>query len=172
MLWLPSCSLGDSGRFIDRNPFARLGHNGEVSIDADIGRALPVDLEQKLLRAFEFDGMFVEWPQKGHEVSMAGMLKIGDVLTWKLDLQQQGGVHWNLFLDSHTGGIIQAYLLDEAGKPAYIIQRSDFRETSGFTFPHRIEYMDGNGRSLAVETIDDIEVKLNTFDIELEAAGY
>jgi hypothetical protein len=151
---------------------AELTNEGEVLIDGETGRVLPIDLEQKLLRGFEFDGLFVEWPQKGHEVSMIGMLKIGDVLAWKLDLQQEGGEHWNLFLDSHTGSIVQANLLDGAGKPAYIIQQSDFRETSGFTFPHRIEYMDGTGQSLAVETIDEIKLTTDTFDIELEAVSH
>lgn len=156
----------------EKSSVAELNTEGEAVIDAGTDRILPTDLEQKLLRAFEFDGLFVEWPQKGHEVSMVGMLKIGDVLAWKLDLQQEGGEHWNLFLDSHTGSIVQANLLDGAGKPEYIILQSDFREISGITFPHRIEYMDATGRSLAVETIDEIEIRTNTADIELEAVSH
>ena len=151
---------------------AELDHDGNASIDSAAGRGLPVELEQQLLRAFEFDGMFVEWPAKGHAVSMVGMLKIGDILAWKLDLEQKDAANWSLYVDSHTGGIVQANLLDEIGKPAYIIQQSDFRETSGFTFPHRIEYMDGSGQSLAVETIYRIELKVKSIDIELEAVNH
>jgi hypothetical protein len=151
---------------------AELNYEGEAVIDAGANRGLSADLEQKLLRTFEFDGLFVEWPDKGHDVSMVGMLKIGDVLAWKLDLQQKGGAHWNLFVDSHTGGIVQANLLDATDKPVYIIQQSDFRETSSFTFPHRIEYMDGTGRSLAVETIDEIELTVTPFDLEQETVAH
>ena len=151
---------------------AELNHDGEALIDSRAGRGLPTALEQNLLTTFEFDGLFVEWPAKGHEVSMVGMLKIGDVLAWKLDLRQKGGAHWNLFVDSHTGSIVRANLLDAADKPAYIIQQSDFRETSGFTFPHRVEYMDGNGRTLAVETIDEIELTVTPFDLEQETVAH
>jgi hypothetical protein len=35
-------------------------------------------------------------------------------------------------------------------------------------FPHRIEYLDGAGRSLAVETIDEIVVNVIPFELEQE----
>jgi hypothetical protein len=89
---------------------------------------------------------------------MVGMQKFGDVLAWQLDLLQEGGSHWNLFVDSHTGDIVRANLLDDDDAPMYVIGLSDFRETSGFMFAHRIEYRDGAGRTLAIETIDEIEV--------------
>lgn len=157
---------------VDEISVAELNNKGEALIDSETGRGLPAELEQELLRTFEFDGMFVEWPEKGHDVSMVGMLKIGDVLTWKLDLRQKSGAHWNLFLDSHTGGIVRAELLDVTDSPAYIIKQSDFRDDSGFTFPYRIEYFDSTGRSLAVETIDEIEVNQTPFEIELEAVAH
>jgi len=43
-------------------------------------RGLPSDLERLLLDTFESDGLFVEWPNKGHKVQVVGMLKTGDVL--------------------------------------------------------------------------------------------
>jgi hypothetical protein len=145
---------------------------GEVTIDSGTDRGLPADFEQILLSSWEFDGMFVEWPKKGHEVSMVGMMKIDDVLAWKLELQQKDGEHWNMFVDSHTGGLVQASLLDSTGEPAYIIRQSNFRDTSGFMFPHRIEYMDGAGQTLAVETIDEIELEVTPFEIEQEAVSH
>jgi len=134
--------------------------DGAVKIQADAARGLPGDLEQRLLESFEFDGIFVEWPQKGHKVSMLGMRKFGDILAWQLDVLQASGAHWNLYLDSHSGDIVRANLLDDNGEPMYAISQSDFRETSGFTFPHRIEYLDGAGRILAVEIIDEIDVQM------------
>jgi hypothetical protein len=142
---------------------------GVVTIQADVSRGLPQELERRLLESFEFDGLFVEWPDKGHKVGMVGMQKIGDILAWQLNLVQQTGSHWNLFVDSHTGEIVRANLLDENGELMYIIGQSDFRETSGFKFPHRIEYMDGAGQTLAIESIDEIEVDLRPFELKQEA---
>jgi hypothetical protein len=145
---------------------------GSVTIQADVTRGLPADLERQLLASFEFDGLFVEWPEKGHKVSMVGMQKFGDVLAWQLDLLQEGGPHWNLFVDSHTGDIVRVNLLDNNDEPMYVIGQSDFKETSGFMFPHRIEYMDGAGRTLAIETIDEIEVDVIPFDLEQETIAH
>ena len=145
---------------------------GAVTIQSDVDRGLPSELERQLLETFEFDGLFVEWPEKGHKVSMVGMQKFGDILAWQLDLLQEGGSRWNLFVDSHTGDIVRANLLDDNDEPMYVIGQSDFRETSGFMFPHGIEYMDGAGRTLAIETIDEIEVDVMPFEIEQETVTH
>jgi hypothetical protein len=39
-------------------------------------------------------------------------------------------------------------------------------------FPHRIEYMDGAGRSLAVETIDEIELEIKPFELEQDVVSH
>jgi hypothetical protein len=149
----------------DRVSLAELSESGEVLLDSSDSRGLPSALESQLLRTFEFDGLLVEWPDKGHEVSMVGMLKIGDVLAWKLDFQQKDGPHWNLFIDSRGGGLVQADLLDENGDPEYVIRQSDFRETSGFSLPYRVEYFDAAGQSIAVEVLDEINVEKQAFDV-------
>jgi hypothetical protein len=149
-----------------------LNLEGVVTIQADVPRGLPGDLERRILETFEFDGLFVEWPDKGHKVDMIGMQKFGDVLAWQLELIQEGGPHWNLYVDSHTGDIVRAYLLDDNDEPMYIMGQSDFRETSGFMFPHRIEYMNGAGRTLAIETIDEIEVDVMPLELELETVTH
>ena len=135
-------------------------------------RGLPSDLERLLLDTFEFDGLFVEWPDKGHKVEMVGMLKIGDVLAWKLSLQQADGPSWYLYINSHGGALVRADILDDQGELLYEIRQSDFRETSDFMFPHRIEYLDSAGRSLAVETIDAIEVDVEPFDLRQESVAH
>ncbi len=135
-------------------------------------RGLPSDLERLLLDTFEFDGLFVEWPDKGHKVEMVGMLKIGDVLAWKLSLQQADGPSWYLYVNSHAGALVRADILDDQGELLYEIRQSDFTETSDFMFPHRIEYLDGTGRTLAVETIDAIEVDVEPFDLQQESVAH
>jgi hypothetical protein len=149
-----------------------LNADGTVNIQPDVSRGLPESLERQLLESFEFDGLFVEWPEKGHKVSMLGMQKLGDVLAWQLDLLQESGQHWNLYLDSHTGDIVRASLLNDNDEPMYVIGQSDFRETSGFMFPYRIEYIDGAGRTLAFETIDEIDVDVIPFDLEQESIAH
>jgi hypothetical protein len=62
--------------------------------------------------------------------------------------------------------------LDDSGEPMYVIGQSDFRETSGFMFPHRIEYLDGAGRILAIETIDEIDVDVIPFELEQETIAH
>ena len=142
------------------------------TVKPEINPGLPSNLEQKLLDNFEFDGLLVEWPKKDHELSMVGMLKIGSVLAWKLDLKQKDGDNWSLYIDSHTGGLVRADMLDADEQTAFSIHQSDFRETAGFTFPHRIEYMDKDGRSLAVETIDEITLDVTPFELEQNAATH
>jgi hypothetical protein len=133
---------------------------------------LPEEYEAILLETFEFDGLLVEWPEKGHEVDMLGMQKFGDVLAWQLDLVQNEGRHWNLYLDSHTGNLVRATLLDGEGKATFIVDQDDFRETSGFRFPYRIDYKSGNGGDLATETIDEIIVDMNPFELEQDAVSH
>lgn len=133
---------------------------------------LPEEYEALLFETFEFDGLFVEWPEKGHEVDMLGMQKFGDVLAWQLDLIQSGGRHWNLYLDSHTGDLVRAALLDADGNPMFIIDQGDFQETSGFRFPHRIAYKTGNGDVLATEMIDKIIVNVEPFELEQDAVSH
>jgi hypothetical protein len=130
------------------------------------GQALPTELEEKLLATFEFDGLFVEWPQKEHSVSMSGMLKIGDILAWRLYMVQHNGSDWRLFVDSHSGALVRKDMLDGDRNVEYSIRQSDFRETSGFMFPHQIEYLDRDGRSLGVEIIDEVDVETEKFDLD------
>ena len=54
----------------------------------------------------------------------------------------------------------------------YSIDQRDFRETSGFRFPHHIAYWNGNGDSLAEETFDDIIVEVAPFELEQEPVTY
>ncbi len=149
----------------DRVTVSEVLENGEVVLDTATSRGLPASLESKLLHAHEFDGPLVEWPDKGSQLEMLGMQKIADVLAWKLDLVQSSGQHWHLFINSHGGGIVRAHLLDEDDETEYGIVQSDFREISGFTYPHRIEYVDSNGQSLAVEVIDEITIEQRAFDL-------
>lgn len=136
------------------------------------GGALPLDVDKLLESTFEFDGLFVEWPDKGHGVSMKGMRKFNDVLAWKLELRQENGAVWNMYVDSHSGDLIQKDSLDSSGNPAISIRQSDFREVDGYRFPFRTEYFDRNGESIAVENLDAVAVDVDPFDLSEEAVSH
>jgi len=141
--------------------------NGAAIFDGVMDRGLPAKLEATLLESFEFDGLFVEWPDKGHEVSMSGMRKFGDILAWRLRLQEIDGPVWNMFIDSHSGDLISMELLDEEDV-RLSIRQSDFRDVSGIRFPHQIEYRGHDGELIAREQIDSIIVEVDPFDIDQE----
>lgn len=142
-----------------------------IVVDEIMDRGLSKNLETMLLDSFEFDGLFIEWPDKGHEVSMSGMRKFGDVLAWRLRLQQKDGPAWNMFIDSHSGDLVNMELLSDEGVQISI-RRSDFREVSGIRFPHRIEYRNGDGVVLARESINSITLDVDAFDIIDEIVGH
>ncbi len=128
-------------------------------------RGLPAELETTLLSAFEFDGPLVEWKDKGHDSRMLGMEKRGNVLAWQLELQQANGPHWQLLIDSHTGNIVEAALLNSAGAPQWLIVPGDYRDVSGFQFPHRVEYRTAAGDLVATERLDTISVTVEPFEL-------
>jgi hypothetical protein len=146
--------------------------DGTITQADNSGFGLPAEFEKTLLNAYEFDGLLVEWPDKGSELAMVGMLKIGDVLAWKLDLTQSGGQHWHLYINSHGGALVRADLLGASDQIEYSILQSDARETDGFKYPHRIEYRTGDGEVLAVEVIDTIAIVKEPFDLSDEAVTH
>ena len=149
---------------IDTSRAVESGKTSSASKAAANRRSLSA-LEVTLLDIFEFDGLFVEWPGKGHEVEMLGMRKIDDILTWKLALRQSGGPEWTLYVDSHSGDLVRMEMLDE-GEVALTISQSDFRDSSGIRFPRRIEYRGADGVLIATEIIDSIILEVDLFEID------
>ena len=142
-----------------------------VVVDTVMDRGLSTATETMLLDLFEFDGLFVEWGDKGHEVAMVGMLKIGDVLAWKLELQQKDGPAWNMFVDSHSGDLVRMELLGDGGV-RLAIRQSEFKDVSGFRFAHRIEYLGGDGAVIAREVFDSIVIELDDFELDEETVTH
>lgn len=135
------------------------GFDGEtVTLPDGDSRGLPAALEQILIESFEFDGLVVEWKDKGHETRKIGMRKHGDILAWGLELIQASGTRWLLLIDSHTGDLVKATILDESGAPVYVMVMDDFYDEGGFRFSHTTEYYDGANNLLAVENIDEIVI--------------
>ncbi len=135
-------------------------------------RGLPREIETQLLDVFEFDGPVVEWKDKEHSNRIVGMKKIGKVLAWELELTQAQGQRWQLWIDSHTGSLIQAIPVDGTGTPQFVMRASDFRDVDGFTFPFLVEYKTASGDLIATESFTNIEVKSQAFDIDEEAVTH
>ena len=136
-----------------------------VTLPEGDDRGLPAALEKILLESFEFDDPVVEWKDKGHETRKIGMHKHGDVLAWGLELIQASGTRWNLLIDSHTGDLVKATILDASGAPVYVMVMDDFYDEGDFRFPHTTEYYDGNNNLLAVENIEEIIISRAEADI-------
>ncbi|NNE61379.1 MAG: hypothetical protein HKN35_10820 [Woeseia sp.] len=157
--------LTKSVKLGDREIVSAVARNGDTVGGQLSSLGVPPDFEDVLHRTFEFDGQLVEWPDKGSELQMIGMHKLGDVLAWKLDLTQASGDRWHLYINSHGGALVKADLLGEDDEVLYTIVQSDVRETDGFKYPHRIEYRDKAGDLLAAEVFDTIEVQKEPFGI-------
>ena len=68
--------------------------------------------------------------------------------------------------------MVRAELLDDAGHSQFVISQSDFREISGYSFPFRVEYQEGDGQVLATEFIDDIVVTVADDEIDVRSVTH
>jgi len=134
-----------------------------------VGLGMDEANQNQLFESFEFDGPIVEWKDKGHSASMIGMEKVDRSLAFKINLTQESGPDWNLYVASRGGGIVRAELLDDEKEPVLLITQADFAQTDGFRFAHHIEYRKPDGTLLAAEHFDAIEVEARPVDLENEA---
>jgi len=119
---------------------------------------LPGHVEKTLSDSWEINGPLFQWKDRGHQVRIDGMLKVGTSLSWKLYVFQKNGQRRVLFIDSHSGDIVLTKYLDTEGRLLFSIHAQDFREVNGFRFPFEIEYLDTAGNTIAKETYGDIKV--------------
>ncbi len=142
----------------------------EVNQDRDSGlsrnygnaaQPLNEDLENTLAAAWEMNGPLVEWKDKGHQIRIKGMLKVGKSLAWKLFLRQSNGLRWELYIDSHSGDIVLANHINDSGTNLFSIRASEFREIDGIRLPFKVEYLDSEGNLIATENFQTAEIVFN-----------
>lgn len=126
----------------------------------DPAMGLPAELEAGLVESWEFDGQLVEWKDKGHQVRMSGMQKIGRSLAWKLFVNQLNGKRWAFYIDSHTGDLVLQERLDDSGTVVFSVVARDFEEIDGFRLPNTIEYRDPAGAPIATEQFTETRIEL------------
>jgi len=97
----------------------------------------------------DFDGLLVDWKQKGHRVTLEGKEKVGTIDTYKLRVTTKGGSVRDVYLDANT------YLETQIVGKVRLPQRdpktkdfrfndttlvfSDYREVDGVQFPFAID---------------------------------
>lgn len=124
----------------------------------DSGHPLAESIDQSLTVTWQMHNPLFNWKDRGHQVQMDGMLKLGKSLAWKLEVSQENGSRQILYIDSHTGDLVQTVYLDGSGQTTFSARASDFREVDGFRFPFKIKYLDAGGDVIATETYVDIEI--------------
>ncbi len=147
-------------------PSIATGAAGAASFADALPRGLGHDVESQLLSLFDFDGSLVDWKDKGHQVSMQGMVKQSDVLGWRLVLESRHGGQREYLIDSHTGDIVRATWTDAGDEMALVVLPGDYREVSGFRLPFRVEYRDGDGNVLGVESYDEVTINTEPFEVD------
>jgi hypothetical protein len=120
----------------------------------------------------DFDGLLVDWKEKGHTVSFEGREKLGTADAYKLRVTTRGGAVREVFLDAGT--YLEAQMVGKARLPQVdprtkdyrfndtTLVFSDYREVNGVKFPFAVDEERTGGpitQSFAAYT-DKIEVNL------------
>jgi hypothetical protein len=120
--------------------------NATAAWDTQAGGKIVVRPEAAAAEAREleadFDGLLVDWKEKGHTVTLAGKEPLTGGEAWKLDVRTKGGASRTIYLDTTT-------LLDRRhawtqkqpnGQPMeYTVDFSNWRDVDGVTFAFDID---------------------------------
>lgn len=97
----------------------------------------------------DFDGLLVDWKQKGHTVTFEGRDKVGTADAYKLKVTTKGGTVREVYLDATT--FLEAQVVGRARVPAVdprtkahrfndtTLVFSDYRDVQGVKFPFSID---------------------------------
>lgn len=97
----------------------------------------------------DFDGLLVDWKQKGHTVSFEGREKVGTTDTYRLKVTTKGGAVRDVYLDAATYletqivGKVRLPQMDPKTKDFRYndttLVFSDYREVNGVKFPFAVD---------------------------------
>ena len=137
--------------------------NGAVATRSGAALGLPVEIEDEILRSYDFDGWMTEFKSKGHQIWRLGMKKDGEKLPWLIEAELANGRTWHIYVDSHTGDAYRTALVDENGEEVLALQYSDYREVDGLRFPHQIQYFESQ-QLLATDRFERIDIERTSSD--------
>lgn len=120
----------------------------------------------------DFDGLLVDWKEKGHSVTLAGKEKVGTVDAYRLTVTTRGGAVRDVYLDAAT--YLEAQIVGKVRLPQMdpktkehrfndtTLVFSDYRDVNGVKFPFAVDEERIGGpitQSFAIYT-DKIEVNV------------
>jgi hypothetical protein len=97
----------------------------------------------------DFDGLLVDWKEKGHTVTFEGKDKVGMTDAYKLKVTTRGGTVREVYLDATT--FLEAQIVGKVRQPAMdprtkeyrfndtIMVFSDYRDINGVKYPFAID---------------------------------
>jgi hypothetical protein len=97
----------------------------------------------------DFDGLLVDWKEKGHTVTLDGKEKVGTRDTYKLKVTTKGGTSRDVYLDAET--YLDAQIVGKVRLPQMdpktkefryndtTLVFSDWREVNGVKFPFSVD---------------------------------
>ena len=121
-------------------------------------QGLGVAEQRALLATFDFDTPIVELERNSHAFKPLGMEKLPGMLTWKLE-STRSGYRQILYVDSHHGDIVKLSILNAQGAHILEVAPHDYREIDGIRVPFAIDYRSPDGRPLANDRFERVEVK-------------
>jgi hypothetical protein len=148
-----------------------IGHAGAWDETAQGWVARPPDVAAELLEIDgDFDGVLVDYEQKGHRIAYTGLENVGGRPAHHLKVTLKSGAERSVYLDPatflerrHAG----TFILANNSRVAGILDFSDWREVEGVKFPFAIdEDRSAAGQTFAIY-IDKIEV-----NVPIEAAAF
>jgi hypothetical protein len=87
------------------------------------------------------------------------MQKLPGMLTWKIQINRNGGYYRILYIDSHTGDIVKSTVMNAHGERVLDVVEHDYRSIDGIRVRFAVDYRGPDGTLLASDRFDRVEVK-------------
>lgn len=106
-----------------------------------------------------FDGVLLDFEQRGTAVDVVGRATVEGVETWHLRARPADGPAQDLFIDVETGLEVKTTVRLEQGGQSLEIETfyDDYREVAGIKFPHHVKVVAG-GETQQEMTLESVEV--------------
>jgi hypothetical protein len=112
----------------------------------------------------QFDGLLLDFEQRGIKVDVIGREKVGEAETWHLRAAPASGPAQDLFIDVETGLEVKTAVRLEQGGQSLEIETffDDYREVAGIRFPHHVRVVAGGEtqqemRIASIEVLDEVD---------------
>ena len=123
---------------------------------------LPDEMARNIDERADFDGPLVDYKAKGHQVELVGKETVDGTATWKLKLTPKRGDAQYIFLDAASFLEIrnETHRLVRGQEMDILTTFSDFKESGGVVWAHRIQAGPKGRTEKQVLSFDKIEVNV------------